>query len=90
MSTAKSKKTKWFGMKVTPAQKKQIQKLAARKGVSQSQAVLDLVNKEMTEESVKVKAKPGSFLDSIEHLAGSIEGPGDLSTNPKYMEDYGK
>ena len=23
-------------------------------------------------------------------LIGSVEGPGDLTTNPKYMADYGK
>jgi hypothetical protein len=31
-----------------------------------------------------------SAYDAGKHLAGVIEGPGDLSTNPKYMEDFGK
>ncbi len=28
--------------------------------------------------------------DRIKHLLGSLDGPGDLSTNPKYMENFGK
>lgn len=28
--------------------------------------------------------------DRIRHLSGILEGPGDLSTNPKYMEGFGE
>ena len=28
--------------------------------------------------------------DQIKHLLGVGEGPGDLSTNPKYMEGFGR
>lgn len=35
-------------------------------------------------------AKPLSVLDLAGDLAGCLEGPGDLSTNPKYMEGYGR
>jgi len=28
--------------------------------------------------------------DRMHHLAGTIDGPGDLSTNPKYMDAYGR
>lgn len=31
-----------------------------------------------------------SAYDRIKHLAGSLEGPRDLSTNPKYMEGFGE
>ncbi|MEM9996516.1 MAG: hypothetical protein AAF809_02355 [Bacteroidota bacterium] len=31
-----------------------------------------------------------SVYDLIEDLVGSVEGPGDLSTNPAYMEDFGR
>ena len=34
--------------------------------------------------------RPGSFLDLVRDLAGSIEGPPDLSTNKAYLEGYGK
>ena len=33
--------------------------------------------------------KPVTF-DDIKHLLGKGKGPGDLSTNPKYMDDFGQ
>lgn len=85
---AKEKKIKWFGMKLTPEQKDKIRKLAKRRGVSQKKAVMDLVEEEVEEESIK--AKPGSIYDMTKDLCGVFEGPGDLSTNPKYMEGFGE
>ena len=35
-------------------------------------------------------AKPVSALELAGDLACCLEGPGDLSTNPKYMEGYGR
>jgi|AntRauTorcE11897_2_1112592.scaffolds.fasta_scaffold10019_2 hypothetical protein len=88
MSTTKKKEIKWFGMKLTPAQKAKIKQLAARRGVTQKQAVMDLVNEAVEEKPVK--AEPGSFLEAAGDLVGSVEGPSDLSTNPKYMKEYGR
>jgi hypothetical protein len=34
--------------------------------------------------------KKGSFLEVAGDIIGCIEGPGDLSTNPEYMRDFGK
>jgi hypothetical protein len=31
-----------------------------------------------------------SAYDRVEHLVGLGEGPGDLSTNPRYMEGFGE
>ena len=36
------------------------------------------------------KKAPVSFYDLTKDLLGCFDGPGDLSTNPKYMKDYGK
>ncbi len=33
---------------------------------------------------------PGSLLEAVKPWIGCVAGPGDLSTNPKYMEDFGK
>lgn len=79
----------WFGMKVKPEEKAKIKRLAERKGKTQKAAVLEAVDHELGEEG-PIKAQPGSFLEGAEDLAGSIEGPPDLSTNPKYMEGFGK
>lgn len=35
-------------------------------------------------------ADKGSLLELADHLIGSLAGPGDLSSNPKYMEDFGR
>ena len=78
----------WFGMKLTPEQKKKIKLLAQREGTSAKEALMRLVEQALATEPIEVQA--GSFLDGIEHLIGSVEGPRDLSTNPKYMEGFGK
>lgn len=78
----------WFGMKVTPEQKRKIKDLAEREGTSAKEAVLRLVEQALAEE--EIEAPQGSFLSGIEHLIGSVEGPPDLSSNPKYMEGFGR
>jgi hypothetical protein len=83
------KATEWFGMRVTPSQKEKIERLAERKGLTQKAAVLEAVERELTENGDSA-AQPGSVLELTEDLCGSVEGPEDLSTNPKHMEDYGK
>ena len=35
-------------------------------------------------------SQAGSCLDLAGDLAGCLEGPGDLSHNPKHMEGYGR
>ena len=35
-------------------------------------------------------APASSFYERAKHLIGAASGPGDLSTNPKYMAGYGK
>lgn len=78
----------WFGMKLTPEQKQKIELLAEKKGVSQKEAIMSLVNEKVVE--YKIEPTPGSLLDRAKHLIGTIEGPGDLSTNPKYLEGLGE
>jgi hypothetical protein len=85
------KATEWFGMRVTPSQKEKIERLAERKGLSQKAAVLEAVERELTENGDGA-AQPGSALDQIADLVGvepDSDVPTDLSTNPEHMEDYG-
>ena len=81
----------WFGMKVTPAQKADIKRLARKRGQSATATVLDLVQRALEEE--EIVAEPGSFLAALE-AAGLTPVddnlPADLSTNPTYMEGYGQ
>ncbi len=82
----------WFGMKVTPAQKADIKRLAQKRGQSATATMLDLVQRALEEEQ-EIVAEPGSFLAVLE-AAGLTpvddKLPADLSTNPKYMEGYGE
>lgn len=86
------KKKGWFGMRVTPAQKADIKRLAQKRGQSVTATVLDLVQRALEEEEELV-AEPGSFLAALE-AAGLTPVddhlPADLSTNPTYMEGYGQ
>ncbi len=84
----KEKDIVWFGMKLTPEEKQKIELLAEKKGVSKKEAVMNAVNESVVE--YKIVAKPGSTLEKLQDIVGIADGPGDLSTNPKYMEDFGK
>lgn len=75
-------------MKVTRAQKRKIRYLADREGTSAKEAVMRLVEQALANE--KFDAPDGSFLSGIENIIGSIEGPPDLASNPRYMEGFGK
>lgn len=70
----------WFGMKLTPEQKRKIKRLAEREGTSAKEAVLRLVEQALAEENVG--APSGSFLSGVEDLIGSVEGPINLASNP--------
>ena len=38
----------------------------------------------------KGSTQKAAVLEHAQDLCGSLEGPEDLSTNPKYIKDYGK
>ena len=38
----------------------------------------------------ETKRRQGSVLDLIEDLVGSLEGPRDLGSNPKYLRGFGE
>lgn len=86
MSTAKPS-TVWFGMKLTPEQKGRIKQLARRQQTTAKQALMGLVDQALQEG--EARPEPGSVLDGLEHLAGSVEGPEDLSTHPRHMAGFG-
>jgi len=78
----------WFGMKVTPDQKRKIKHLAKKQGLSAKEAVMRLVEDALVDD--QSPAPSGSFLAGIEDIVGSVEGPSDLSTNPTYLQGFGK
>jgi hypothetical protein len=78
----------WFGMKLTPEQKRRIRRLAEREGTTAKEAVLRLVDQALGEGAGAQAG--GSFLSGIEHLIGSVEGPSDLASNPEHLESFGR
>ena len=61
--------------------------LAEHKGVSRSAIVRDALVSLFRSETPPAR---GSALALVEDLAGSIEGPEDLSTNKAYLDDLGR
>ena len=59
--------------------------IARKNGMSRS----EIVRRALTEYLSHDGIKPGSFLDLSRDLAGSIEGPSDLSTNKARLKRYG-
>lgn len=61
---------------------------------NKQQEVLDFVEflqtKAESEKLIPSEESEISFLDAAREFIGCAEGPGDLSTNPRYMEGYGK
>lgn len=88
VTTMGKTKPVWFGMKVTPEQRRKIKRLAEREGTSAKEAVLRLVEEALM--SSRSGDPDESFLSGIEDLIGSVKGPADLSTNPRYMEGFGE
>ncbi len=88
MAVAEKRQQVWFGMKLTPQQKNRIKLLAQQKGTSAKQAIMNLVDEALA--SQRLKAPSGSFLDGLEDIVGSVEGPADLSSNPRHMDGFGR
>ena len=88
MATPAKTRTVWFGMELTPDQMARIKRFALREQTTAKQAILDLVDRAL--QNAEGEAQPGSFLDGLQHLVGSVEGPEDLSTHVRHMEGFGR
>jgi hypothetical protein len=73
-------------LKIPEILKSKLNRYAKQKGLSRSEIVRKALSDFFSEGGVRL----GAFLDFSEDLAGSIEGPSDLSSNKKYLDGYGK
>ncbi|ACY48836.1 hypothetical protein [Rhodothermus marinus] len=82
---------KHFGMRLTPHERRQIERLARLRATTMKEAVLEAVQRrlEELEKEMQPPAPQGRLKDAV-HLVGCFEGPEDLSTNPDYLEGYGR
>ena len=71
--------------KVPEALNAKIVAQAKRRRVSKSAIVREALEKVVAGD----KRKPVRAIDLVRDLVGSVDGPSDLSTNPKYMEGFG-
>ena len=60
-----------------------VARLAKQRKVTKSRLVRDAL-------AALPDAEPRSAYDDWKHVIGIVEGPPDLSTNPKYMKGFGR
>jgi Ribbon-helix-helix protein, copG family len=68
---------------------KEVVERAKANGVSQTEVVRDALTLYL-KMPPKVAPRPVSAYEAGKKWIGKFDGPSDLSTNPKYMEDFGK
>lgn len=78
---------------MSPLSQQVVQGLEALPEADQRQ-ILDFVEflkaKRQQAETRALGEKPKSFAEVARASIGAVKGPGDLSTNPAYMEGYGQ
>jgi hypothetical protein len=67
-----------------------LDRAAKRNKQSKSSVVRDALEQFLNGGPPSPRKRPVSALDLAGDLVGCVEGPGDLSTNPKYMEGFGR
>jgi predicted transcriptional regulator len=70
-------------LKLSPALDRRLSDVARRRGTTRSAIVREALE-------AFLAARRGSIADLAGDLIGSLEGPGDLSTNPRHMDGYGR
>lgn len=78
---------KTLTLKIPDSLEAQLTILAQKRGTSKSSLVREALLKYF---SYTHPENSASFLKLAEDLAGSIEGPSDLSNNPDYLHGYGQ
>ena len=77
---------KTISLKLPEALSANLEKVARERGQSKSAIARMALEAYLAEQR---HAKPASFRDAAREWIGCMEGPEDLSSNPKYMEDFG-
>ena len=79
---------KTISLKLPDALHEQLERLAKQRGESKSGLVRTALRQFFSDGNRT--GNPASALDLAGDLVGSCRGPGDLSTNKKYMEGFGR
>ena len=74
-------------LKIPDFIKEKLKNFSKKKGLSKSEIVRNALIEYLDKDDV---IKKGTFMDLAMDLAGSVDEKPDLSTNKKYLEEYGK
>jgi hypothetical protein len=78
---------KTISLKLTEHLLRTLERAAREQGKSKSQIVRTALQHYLNGDR---PIPPGSALEAAKPWIGCVEGPGDLATNPKYMERFGE
>jgi Arc/MetJ-type ribon-helix-helix transcriptional regulator len=78
---------KTLSLKISESLQGDLTTFAAEKGMSRSAVVREALT--LLLERGRPRPK-GSALAMVEDLAGAVEGPEDLASNPSYLDDLGR
>jgi Arc/MetJ-type ribon-helix-helix transcriptional regulator len=78
---------KILSLKLPDRLRAKLDEVAKKRGESKSEVVRAALEQFLNGER---PVTAGSLLEAVQPWIGCVEGPGDLSTNPKYMEGFGK
>ena len=78
---------KVVSVEINEALSLRLEQAAEQRGQSEAALMREALERFLGEENTPPR---GSFLEAAGDAIGCVEGPGDLSTNPKHMEDFGK
>jgi Arc/MetJ-type ribon-helix-helix transcriptional regulator len=81
---------KTISLKLADELLRELERAARERGQSKSEVVRVALAQFLSNGQRAESTRPISALELAGDLVGCAEGPGDLSTNPKYMEGYGK
>ena len=78
---------KTISLKLTDNVLRKLERAARERGQSKSDVIRSALEQYLNGERT---IPPGSALEAARPWIGCGEGPGDLATNPKYMEGFGE
>jgi hypothetical protein len=81
---------KTISLKLPPALHAQLSRAAERNKQTKSSLVRAALEQFLNGAGKSAAKGPVSALELAGDLVGCVDGPGDLSTNGKYMEGYGR
>jgi predicted transcriptional regulator len=78
---------KTLTLKIPEILQVQLEAFARAKGLSRSEIIRRALREYISRDGIE---KSGTVLELGKDLAGSVEGPSDLSVNETHLKDYGK